>query len=127
MDENTVIEKTIKYLGSRGWIIKEKHLGHEHKVDIKAFHPVNRRYYYIEAKGDPKKASKSAEAQEENYFISAIGEIVLRIQSKKASLYGIALPESHEHKLKKVHKEVRKRLNLHFLIVRKNGKVNDIH
>ena len=127
MDENTVIEKTVKYLESGGWIIKEKYLGHEHKVDIKAFHPIKRRYYYIEAKGDPKKGSKSAEAQEENYFIGAIGEIVLRIKSKKAPLYGIALPESYEHKLKKVHKEARKRLNLHFLIVRKNGKVDDIH
>ena len=88
MDENTVIEKTVKYLESGGWIIKEKHLGHEHKVDIKAFHPIKRRYYYIEAKGDPKKGSKSAEAQEENYFIGAIGEIVLRIKSKKLLYMG---------------------------------------
>jgi hypothetical protein len=127
MNENTVVERTIKYLQDKGWTIKEKHLGHEQKVDIKAFHPKNRRYYYIEAKGDPGKDSKSAGAQKENYFISALGEIVLRIKSEKAPLYGIALPESYEQKLKKIDKKVMKRLNLHFLIVRENGKVNDIH
>ena len=55
---------------------------------------------------------------------TAFGLSSLSLRSEREEREGVL---SWQHKLKKVHKEARKRLNLHFLIVRKNGKVDDIH
>ena len=124
MRENTVINKTAAYLEGKGWVILEKNLGNKHGVDLKAKNLKKARYYYIEAKGDPN--GKNVASLRANYFAGVIGQIVLRVESKKYSHYGVALPKSYEKMLKRVHPNVMRRLNLRFFIVGRGKDVKEI-
>jgi hypothetical protein len=63
----------------------------------------------------------------ENYFLNAIGEIVLRM-GQNHGIYGLGLPKSKTYlkKIRKIPKRVLKMLNLRFLMVNRSGIVNEI-
>jgi hypothetical protein len=66
--------------------------GHVRGIDIDARHPDGRRYV-IEAKAE---AGKNG-AQQVNYFIGMLGELVQRMNDPRAS-YGIALPFNRQYR-----------------------------
>ena len=95
-----------------------------HGVDIKAYHPHYRYYWFIEVKGYP--IGNSEYAQRQNYFWQILGQIVGRMSQENAS-YGICLPDYKNFYKKKVLdknlKISRKRLDLSFFLVNKKAEI----
>lgn len=121
--ENWVQEKIKNYLKSKGYRITQESKGHKHGVDIKCYHPKLRRYYFIEVKPEPR--GRSEAAQRENYFLDALGKILLRMNQKNGQ-YALGLPITYKTKLKKLPTEVKKMLRLDVFFVNTEGRVSKL-
>jgi hypothetical protein len=118
------VQKRIElYLEDLGYKIVSKSKGKSHGVDIKALHPTNRRYYFVEVKSVPQ--GKSKHAMTENYFLNALGEILLRMTQDYGN-YALGLPSKFLKKINKIPKRVLKVLNLKFLLVDYKGNVKEL-
>ena len=124
-------EPFVKKLLIENWLYKNKwtrmlRVGElsEKGVDIKVRHAQYGRDYLIEAKGDPPKGSKNPHSIRENYFITALGQILTRMKYKSNYCYGVAFPSSYKKKaVKRIPWRVSKKLNLHVFIIYSTKKV----
>lgn len=91
ISEDEVKEAVRRYLSVRGFEVSVA-WGHVRGVDIDARHSDGRRYI-IEAKAE---VSKSG-AQQVNYFLGMLGELVQRMDDPGAA-YGIALPANRQYR-----------------------------
>lgn len=123
-NEDWLQERIIIYLKQKGYIITKHASGKTHGVDIKAYHPKLRRYYFVEVKAEPKSTSKSKHAMRENYFVGVLGEIICRMIQKHGR-YALGLPknDSYIKKTNKIPERIRKLLKLDIFFVDKQGNV----
>jgi|SRR3989344_2152806 len=130
IDEKFVKKSIIKWLGRKGYSRSLRH-GElsEHGVDIKVRHNNYPRYFLIECKGDPNPDTfGSVNSGREVAFNYVLGQIVSRMRSKSKYWYAIGLPDSMREKIiKRLPKEVCKKLRLKILLVSENGKVEELN
>ncbi|GAA4570296.1 hypothetical protein [Planotetraspora kaengkrachanensis] len=85
LSEDSVKAAVKAYLEGAGWSVTVA-WGRNHGVDIEAHR--GREHLYLEAKGEA-----GNPAQQANYFIGALGELVQRLRDPTAK-YGLALPDN---------------------------------
>ncbi len=139
--EEKKIKKIIEnWLDKKGFDIKPGKKDQIHGVDIQRENKKRCRYWFIECKGYPsknfkKKKGKKSEstrlAQRYIWFISALGQIALRMKQKYGN-YGVAFPDNEYFKNKILDKDVknktyikifRKRLKIHFFLVNEKKEI----
>jgi hypothetical protein len=82
--------------------------------------------FVIEVKGDPGKGNHHPSSGREVSFISALGELVTRMDREQASRYGVAFPESYREKaLGRIPWKAAKLLRLTVFIVGEGGRVEE--
>ena len=130
MTEEFVKNSVIKYLSRKEWGTN-LHFGslRDRGVDIKVRHNRYSRYFLIECKGDPNPDTfGSVNSGREVAFNYVLGQIVSRMRSKSKYWYAIGLPDSMREKIiKRLPKEVCKKLRLKILLVSENGKVEELN
>jgi len=63
----------------------------------------------------------------ENYFLSAIGELIKRIQEDRKNLrYGLGFPATFSDKLGKLSLVARRRVGIDIFLVHNSGKVDEV-
>ncbi len=93
-------------------------------VDIKARHESYSRYFEIEVKGEPGKAAKSQSSGREVRFITALGQILTRINPDRHYYYGVAFPDTYKDlAMRRVDPVLMKTLRLSFFFVSESGRV----
>jgi hypothetical protein len=124
ISERFVRRAIIDYLARKGWNtgLREKETA-EHGVDIRVRHNKYSRYFLIETKGES--ASKHARSIADSSFVNSLGQIITRMNVGNARYYyGIGLPEvSAKIALRRLPKQVAKKLLLFIFSVNSNGKV----
>ncbi len=128
VSEPYVKQQVVRWLTSHRWgHIDYKEEG-EHGVDIRARHVDYARYYLIECKGDPDPSTvKHPQANRDVRFMTALGQILSRMDTVAGYYYGIAVPRSYESLVyNRVPWQVCKRLQLRFLLVDGNGSVEEL-
>lgn len=127
LSEKDVRKAVIAWLSRRGYnrYLKEAQTD-EHGVDIRVRHWRYPVYYLVEAKGDadPKRV-KHPRSKRELSFISALGQITTRMNTKARYHYAIAFPHTYGFVLKRVPWLLAKKLNLKILFVNPEGKIKD--
>ena len=124
-DEKNVESVMINWVKSKGFKIMPETFK-QHGVDIEAWNDKRRRYWFIEVKGYPRK-KPSMNAQKQEWFISALGQILKRMRQKNGK-YGIAFPdfEFYERKSLELPKIARERLKLNIFLIDKNKKIRQL-
>jgi hypothetical protein len=96
------------YLISKGWRLTNlpKGVG-EGGIDIKAYHPTNRKVLLVEVKGDGKAKHQTLH----NGFYTILGQILFRMDKqgndqKKARTYALAIPKTWENAFSKKIKQM---------------------
>lgn len=128
LKEGFVKQQVVKWLTSNRWGHIDYKQEAEHGVDIKARHVDYPRYYLIEAKGDPDpREVKNPQANRDVRFMLALGQILSRMNTDAYYYYGIAVPKSYESLVYgRVPWQVCRRLNLRFLMVGSDGRVDEL-
>ena len=75
-DEKNVEKVMMEWIVSKGFKIMPESYK-LHGVDIEAWNDKRRRYWFIEVKGYPRKKA-SMNAQKQEWFVTAIGQIIKR-------------------------------------------------
>ncbi|MBO3744993.1 hypothetical protein J5X84_02860 [Streptosporangiaceae bacterium NEAU-GS5] len=110
LTEDSVKLAVQKYLEASGWSVTVA-WGRDHGIDIEAHR--GHEHLYLEAKGEA-----ANPAQQVNYFIGALGELVQRLRDPSAS-YGLALPDHPQYRrlAERLPPLARQRLNLVVMLV----------
>lgn len=121
LSEDFVKNRTVEWLGKRGYFpIRFRTLA-EHGADIVAKRQRSNYFYIVEAKGDP---TSNPMKMRYPYLVCALGEIVQRVTKAKYCRYAIALPSSYKELVKRrVPSTAARRLDLEFLLVSESGRV----
>lgn len=109
----TTVEKSIeKWLPKKGWRVLPR--PGRFGVDIRAQHVRWRKYFLIEAKGDSLQP-----VVRNNNFLGAVGELIIRMDTKRARyLYGLGFPISFKKLVfRRMPWTVAQKLNIHLLFV----------
>lgn len=129
IDEKFVKYSIIRWLSRKGYNLRlNTKETHEHGIDIKVRHNKYPRYFIVEVKGDSNPHScKHIGSVREVYFNYVLGQIVSRMRYKAKYWYAIGLPYTFKEKiLKRLPREVCKKLRLKVLLVNKEGKIEEI-
>jgi hypothetical protein len=118
LSEDEVKKLVLKHLESGGWTA-ETAWGKQHGIDIDARRGKER--WIIEAKGCGSRAPMRV-----NYFLSALGELLQRMDDKAAK-YSIAVPdmEAYTALWSKLPEPAKKRTGISCLFVNANGTVTE--
>lgn len=130
LNEKFVKNSIIKWLSRKGYNLRLKAKEtNEHGVDIKVRHNKYPRYFLVEVKGDPNpKTYKYISSGREVSFNYVLGQIVSRMRYKAKYWYAIGLPYTYREKvIKRLPREVCKKLRLKILIVNIKGKVEELN
>lgn len=128
LSEKFVRKSVIMWLRRKGYgrNLEEK-TTKEHGVDIRVRHNKYARYFFVEAKGDPNPEVKHPSSRREVSFLQALAQIITRMRPKAFYKYAIAFPESYSSLvLRRIPREVCKKLRLEILLVNEKGKVREI-
>ena len=114
LKEDEVKAAVSDYLTAHGYEVAVA-WGHQRGIDIEA-RQVNERNILIEAKGEV-----SLQPQQVNYFLSALGELVQRLNDPHA-FYGLALPDNRQYRglVDRLPPLARERLRLIVFFVRRS-------
>jgi hypothetical protein len=115
LTEDAVKMAVKTYLESAGWSVTVA-WGRDHGIDIQAHR--EREHLYLEAKGEA-----ANPAQQANYFIGALGELVQRLRDPTAR-YGLALPDHPQYRrlAQRLPALAQERLNLVIMLVDRHDK-----
>lgn len=111
-----VVKRAVKaHLEAQGFAVAVA-WGRERGIDIDARH-IDGRRYVIEAKG-----GVGMGAQQVNYFLGALGELIQRMADDKA-VYGLALPDNRQYRglVERLPRLARQRLGLVVFWVKRHG------
>lgn len=130
LNEKFVKNAIIKWLSRKGYNLRlsSGEVG-DHGVDIKVRHNRYGRYFLVEVKGDPDpKTYKSVSSGREVSFNYVLGQILSRMKYKAKYWYAIGLPYTYREKIiRRLPREVCKKLRLKVLLVDKEGKVEELN
>jgi hypothetical protein len=122
--EKSIETVLIKTFEEKGWQNKKKQK--IHGVDIKLWHPVKRRYWFIETK----RAYTTKHKKSQTYVnvATAPAQIIYRMTQKKSGYYGIAVPNNKLFKkeLSKIPIWIKKTLNIHLFLINNKEKIENI-
>ena len=124
-DEKNVEKVMMDWVVSKGFkIMPESH--RIHGVDIEAWNDKRRRYWFIEVKGYPRKKA-SMNAQKQEWFVTAIGQIIKRMRQKNGK-YAIAFPDYSFYEKKSIDLPLiaRDRLKLNIFLISEDKKVRQL-
>jgi len=130
LNERFVKNSIIKWLSRKGYNLRlQAKETKEHGIDIKVRHNKYGRYFIVEVKGDPNPDSyKWVRSGRETAFNYVLGQIITRMKHKAKYWYAIGLPYTYRDKiLRRLPREVCKKLRLKVLLVDKQGKVEEIN
>ena len=124
-DEKNVEKIMIKWVQSKNFKIMPETYRTQ-GVDIEAWNNKTRRYWFIEVKGYPRK-KQSMHAQKQEWFISAIGQIIKRMRQKNGK-YGIAFPDFEFYEKKSIELPIiaRERLKLNIFLIGKHKTIKQL-
>lgn len=121
--EHYVVRSIRKALHDRGYKLHVERPLAAHGADVVGYHPRYRHYIFVECKGYPTGYSETA--QRDNYFLSVLGQIILRMRQKNA-YYTVALPDHPFYRRRILSAEMRRAarwLGLWFFLVDSDGVV----
>ena len=119
MSEDEVKEAMSTYLEHRGYSVDVR-WGRDRGIDIVATGPEGR--LVIEAKG-----AVSRPAQQQNYFLGALGELIQRMDTADAR-YGLALPDRPQYRglVNRLPQHARDLMRLLVFFVKADGTVEEL-
>lgn len=125
----------LEWLGKNGYTHELRRTDNLHGVDIRRWNLIQRRYWFIETKGAPQKtyqkgrlasrpkSKQSQQAQRYTWFVSALGQIALRMKQERAN-YGVALPYSDYNRDVALRIRLfRGRAKVHFFLVDRSRRI----
>jgi hypothetical protein len=119
LSEDTLKEIIARHLCKIGYQVVLK-MGTVHGVDVEAQRGEER--LLIEAKGEA-----ALSAQQVNYFLGALGELLLRMSDLSAR-YALALPDNKQYRalVRRIPPPVWKALNLSVFLIQADGSVTEV-
>ena len=119
------IEKAIEhYFTKGGWVRQREE--ENHGVDLRLWHSKHRKYWFIEVKRTY--TTKNKKSQTYVNTATAIGQIIYRMNQKRAGFYGIGVPDTElfAHELGKIPLWIKKSLKLYVFFVDKKGNIRKV-
>lgn len=125
LTEEFVRNRVLEWLSSHGYSATKVKTLSEHGPDILAKKIGSNRFYIVEVKGDVHTERNSLH---HGVLLSALGEIMLRVQEQKYCKYAVGIPESYrEMVIRRVQWILMKKMGLDFLFVNTKGEVEKLN
>lgn len=96
LSERNVRRAVIRWLARQGYArnVQEKETA-ERGVDIQVRHNRYPRYFRLEVKGEPGRATRYADSLRSAYFVQALGQLATRMDTAARYRYGLGFPETY--------------------------------
>ncbi len=127
LTEEFVRNRVLEWLSKQGYgVISKVKTISEHGADIKVRKTGSYNYFIVEVKGDPP-TTKHPEKIRHPAFVSALGEIVQRIEQEKHYRYALSLPSSYQELVfRRLPWVAAKKLGIEVLLVDVKGEVTRV-